>query len=1031
MVPPIQPAAVDGLDATTSAGQGVAGGGPPPSQPPATLPPSAPGKKPAKDLLNTIDRDARLAEEARHHRTLRGRIETGVRGGVSKAGGSHFDKNLVQDDPVTVFTVKVKNDLDNITQSWEGHADDLFAQMDTALRGAYKQGPDGTRVMPNGASFSDMFERRTPEGAAAYDALMPEQQAAIERMRDFGEELNENLRYHNQSGTLGWDDSVEEYFPRVSIGRDGKPWAHIGDSNRTVGGKKSFMKERTQATFDEGLKDGVNYADERIAWKMMTRAKLRAASDDYIAKNLKPLGKTKKQIPEGEVIGRDWVQIPRDVAPALANRYFEPEVAQRIAASLTPKPNNVIEFVTGANRFLTPLRATGDISWLFQQGLPMVFRHPGLAAKGAGKVLWSATFGDRENYDQLINSVKFDKEDAIKHGLHWTGADLPAADHGFVKAGPKLTEIPVLGKGVSGYNKMADFSNETFGRYMNYTRAVFAADAQKRLKSMQKNMSPEEYRLEYKKAMSAVNRMSGNTGRKVTSAEAMFAFAPRYFSASVEQLATAVSKGGLEGSLARQHIGSMLLIGGTLVVLENNRRGKETSFDPRDSNFLRFRDVGGLDVSPFGTYDTLFRAIAGTAAGDEEGTGPDLTKLWKLAEGKMSPGLKLLYEPLIKKSTYAGEKLDPTSLEGWGDIAKNTVVSSAPFSVQNLINEGIKPSIEEGSARPLIDSLPGLVASATGATNSPVTPIEYRNWARDEVAEDLFGMKYDELPKGSQKAAVNQDAKVAKWQGEADENTLTRTDDQSINQRASIEQRSAVEALTQRFASGEIRGNEFRQNYRDLQNRQRGAREVLKQFEGDPELEAYFGLFDAATRDDKSLDYDKLEPMLANYEAQHPDILDKVDAITGTMDNPVMVEFRAARKEAQEYHNLPMYQGMTSEEADIAKPILDITRSLVSNKRAADYKHALRLLMQLDYITEEQARLAIRATRAGTSQERKEFKMTHPLYAKYYNDDISEINGMALPELGAFPERKTAGRRTSKVGVRDVRRSVGRKVGAA
>ena len=575
---------------------------------------------------------------------------------------------------------------------------------------------------------------------------------------------------------------------------------------------------------------------------------------------------------------------------------------------------------------------------------------------------------------------------------------------------------------------------------MNYMKANFVKDAQTRLEGMKSTMAPDEWRKEYQGAMDAINRLGGQTARDTTSLEKLSLFAPTYFSATVEQLSAAVTKRTLEGSIARAQLGRMLVFGTAMVIGVNTLRRYETDLDPRSSNAIRFRNIGGLDVSPWGTYDTVFRAIAGTVLGDpkqwQEGQTPfkvqfpdfsnakvaDYTKLWKLAEGKMSPGLKLIYEPFINQANYRGEPYDPTSLPGLAKIAGDQAVSALPFSVQNAVTEGIAPAIKQRSLSPIKDALPGIVVSGGGATNSPVTPTENRNWRRDEVAKEKFGQKYDDLS-GREKSIVNEDEKVKSYQAEADKNIETLVDDRSINQRATNEAAAKIDALSQRLdgknvpEADRISGSEFRKNYRDIQMQQRGVRSVLQQMKGDKDIEGYFAVFTVAERNDGSIDYEKLDKLLPEYVAKHPGVEDKVDKITGTKDNATLREFRVAQQQARDYYALPAYAGLSVEEGNRVQPILATARRLVTNGQATGYQHALTEMLRLGEINREDMVLALRAQKLGTSRERKSFKLTHPEYAKFYNDAVLDdgfasvgtyssgrSGGSTLPDLGIGPK---------------------------
>ena len=971
-------------------------------------------------MFNTIDRSSRVAQEQRFVKSKRGRVDAGLRKVASKVGGEELDPNLKRDPEVTSFTVKEKNRLDNMVNSWESHADDLWNEVENS---GIKVKPDanGDFRMENGVSFEDMAELSTPEGRQAYANLTHRQRQAVDALADFNERLNKNLRFHGGKN-LPWDDTTMNfYFPHFGKGINGKQFVRgSGRGGSMLGGKGFPFHERANTTYEDAINAGLDLAHPQEAFRVMTRAKLNVAKNEYLAAQLRPLGVT--QIPQGSHLGADYVQLSQNIAPLLGGRFFKPEDAKRIEAAFKGSPAFDVKPVRMANRALTPFRATGDISWFGQQGAAMLFRHPAEAVRGAGRVIQSA-FGNREAYDKLIQSVDgFNKDEAIRHGLHWTGDDLSDIDYGFLKA-PK-TNKPGLKQVAKGYNAVANWSNETFSRYMNFARATYARDAQERLAKMKGSMSPEEWRKEYMSAMDAVNRVTGFTNRKPSSLESMALFAPRYTSATVEQIAAAVSKGGLEGSIARRQLGTMLAGGAALALAANQVSNNETDLDPRSPNFLRIRRLGGLDVSPFGSYDTLFRAIAATAAGEPEGksanlgplkvkvpTGdlnPDVTKLWRTAEAKMSPGLKLIYEPFFKKSTYTGEPLDPTSVLGLADIAAKEGVASLPFSIQNAVDE-VGPAIKNRDPKEVLSKLPGEAVSLAGFANNPVTPSENRDFRRDDVAMERFGKKYADLT-GTQKSIVNEDEKVTAFQDEANKNTLTRTDDRAKMQGAQLEAQSRIEAASQRFESGETSGSEFRDAYHDVQTWLAGNRDALGGgAQDDQELAAWFDLGKQARRSDGTTDYDQLDRLQAQFRQSHPNIDDKVDAVTGTHDNQVMRDFRLAQDEANQFYALPRYKGLSAADGERAGEILDLVRRLTANDQAANTAVALRYLQDAGAITLDDRRLALRASRLGTSKERQEFKRTHPLFARFYGDAVLSVNGVDAPEIGSQPDSSGGG----------------------
>jgi hypothetical protein len=719
----------------------------------------------------------------------------------------------------------------------------------------------------------------------------------------------------------------------------------------------------------------------------MVRAKLRVAGDNYVAQAVKPLGKTSKELKAlGAKAGFNWVEVPPTMAPGLQGTYFPRETAERLVAALKPEGKGLAErSVKPINEVLTPLRASSDISWFMQQGSAMLFRHPLRGTAGASEVIRSAT-GDPARYRQLLDGALAEGAAHLGMGtdeyakfLISKGFALTADDLGHdviaFKGVTGGTNAPGLKQVRQGYQAVARFSNETYARYLNYAGVTLANDA---VELAVKTGAMDQL----DGALAAVNRMVGRTGRQPSNLESIFEFAPRFFSSAVEQTFAAVSKRNLEGAIARRHIGRMLVTGALLVTLANKVRGYDTEFSPRSPNFLRLRNVGGLDISLFGTYDTLFRAIAGTIAGPAgESPAPDIMRLWKLAEGKMSPALSLVYN-VSKGETYTGEPLDFL-----GSPVKSTyevATSMAPFSVQSMIKEGIQPAIETGDPRHLLTGLASEAASSTGLTNTPVTPTEQRDWARDSTAQSRFGKDYADL-EGAQKAQVNEDKNVSRWQTEADRNTLTREGDRSRYTKIQIDVASQLDALSKELEGGQISGNDWRDQYHSLQDQLRGARVALEQGDQSGLIGGWFGLYDQATLPDGRIDYTKLDQLQADYTAKHPTVEDELLKSIGVHDNPTVRRYRQAQKEAQAYYALPAYRGFTLEQSQTASRYLQVANSMASFGQARTVRQALYMMGQ-NGAPAEDIILARRAMSRGSNPARKAFRRAHPLFAEFYSD---------------------------------------------
>src|SRR5690606_12298184 len=154
-----------------------------------------------------------------------------------------------------------------------------------------------------------------------------------------------------------------------------------------------------------------------------------------------------------------------------------------------------------------------------------------------------------------------------------------------------------------------------------------------------------------------------------------------------------------------------------------------------------------------------------------------------------------------------------------------------------------------------------------GLQGSPVTPVERRNFARDEVARELFGVPYGELESAEQRAQVNMDERVARWQQESLERRMEGGGDDARRAEADITFRAKMEANGRFLRQGEddagnlFSGNDYRKAYHDAVLFRRGELSQLEGESGDPDIEGYFAFLLRATMPDGLVDSDLPEPL--------------------------------------------------------------------------------------------------------------------------------------------------------------------------
>lgn len=899
------------------------------------------------DLFQAMSRNEEIAAADAYLRSFRGRANQFFRGIVRRFGGAHLDPNLTLDLVVRPFVVGNKVRTDGIIDSFVAEARErgsrAVRQAGIVVRkmedGAYRINGD-----PNMPTLEDVIEMSTPEGRAFREALTPEQQKALARIEWSNEAINKTILAHG--GELPWDPRIEgTYFPRKVIA--------IGGRERTSGAS-GFKHPRTMETLEEGLRRGVTYDDPWDAFEAGLRGKLRYAQDLYLRSMLVDLA---AKPADNAVEGFGWAKVKN---PAFGDLLFEQTVADRINAALEPSGENIFTKVpTSVNSYLTPLRATGDLSASFQQGMVAWINNPKVAAR-----MWLATTAslkNSEHYFRLLDAMDAKGPGFVQH-IRWGGRYVsPDSVDEFLMpklaakiSDGRLKEFPIVGPIVRG-------SNQHFARFLNLVRLEMGNQAWERAlglglegKALDKHM---------RAAWNSINRATGWTARQPTTLERLLIFAPRYTSASVEQVWAALTRGGIEGAIARRHLIRLLVANAAVAWMWNEATGHETDPDPTSTNWLRMRNVAGLDITMLGTYNTLFRMIAGVMVGDDR-----VNSLHRFGWAKLSPAAKLLYEPFVTQATFLGRPQDPTTFAGFAATAREQVFASLPFTVQNLREEG---------------PLAGLIGG-TGITSTPVTPAEKRDFARDRVARERFGLPYAELA-AADKSRINEDPEVALHQAEASRRVMDRAGQAAVYETVRVHAQAQLEALSEEFEQGQIDGREFRRQHATIQAELRGARQVLDpdRRAQDPVIEGWFALYDAARLPSGRIDTQQLEALQNDYTARFPDVHEQLDRMIGVGDNETLRQLREARKLASQYYDIPAFRGMSVEDAEVARRIIQQATDMVAFGFARDRQHALGLL---GAETPQGVRLARIALLRGPNPLRRQFRRDprNRLFAKFY-----------------------------------------------
>lgn len=993
------------------------------------------GARPEGDLLPALRQVFTADRESRYLGTNIGKFDQAVRrqiyGLMAKLGPNAAQKasNMVRDPRYTPVWQGMSY-ANNVRQHIKARSEDLWKRVE-ASGYAVERNADGQWVhTESGLPTGDIVEQATPEAAAAWEALPENQKAALSDLVKLADTATGTQITHGADPRLLVDEDTGQpmrYFPRMveAVGGQSKS-QNAFHRGRAVGTTRGPDRARTVDSMTEGAErtktmeevdpdtgevsatevdNSVQYAHPLVAFQYGIDQKLMNATDTWAAKRLVPLGVlagSKAATEQGAREGFGFSRVhghpafekkgagPQAIAERIAGEDITPEAAAetigamsadrpylfrdedaaRIQAGLEgPTRGTLGTMVTGINEKLTPIRASLDFSATFQQGLRMWLDDPKSAAK-----LWKKTFQSLKDDDvyyqtrQALDANGPGTEYAVAHGLRQTAE---GEAHEF--ALPRIGGENRFGK---AYNKVAEKSQQHFDRLLNLYR-LQAFNREHELLS--RTLEGDALDTEMFKVSRAINRSYGWSETRPTTIESMALFAPRYFRASTENVFKALSRDGIESSMARKHLGLMALEGAALVFAVNELRGYPTEIDPRESNFLRIRNVGGVDVSPFGTYDVLFRAIVGTATGD-------VTRPFEFARGKASP---VLGQGLtqIQGKTYFGEPLD-----GPDDRAWEIVKTLAPFGIQNILEEGV----ENGSLKDA--GISGGVGFL-GISNRPSTPAERRDFAREGhngvlgfngdggVSGEKFGRPYDDLA-AAEKSQVNEDPRVAKWQGEVDRRASKGEGDRAAQARIREMVKSETDASAAFLAAGKdssgkaYSGNDFRKAYNDTMVKAAGAREILAG-KNSGALAGWFNLYEQAKLANGQTDYDVLERLQGEYRTKNPNIDAELEKAVGVRDNAAVRELREARKLAAAYYAIPRFKGMTVEESEQAGEVLRIASDMVKFGQARNRGHAFVLLRGVD---PDGVALARKAARKGSNPERAAFRKENALFAKYYSD---------------------------------------------
>uniref|UniRef100_A0A6M3K8W2 Putative virion core protein n=1 Tax=viral metagenome TaxID=1070528 RepID=A0A6M3K8W2_9ZZZZ len=460
-------------------------------------------------------------------------------------------------------------------------------------------------------------------------------------------------------------------------------------------------------------------------------------------------------------------------------------------------------------------------------------------------------------------------------------------------------------------------------------------------------------------------------------------FSPRYTRAGMALLGDLL-KGGVSGNVARKAVAGMAAGGLAIYIGAAKAQGKSNEWildhiNPvtAGAHFMalpvggREIGVGGFQYAAARFAANLTAAIKDVATGEKPVTSIVGFNRWdnpflRFLSGRTSELTGTIMQAM-EKETFFGDPIE-TPIEWAQFIGSKTT----PIWVQSTY-------VEKGGFDPT-----AVAAEIAGLRTFPQSEQEKLRATRDEYSEADFGKPYDSLEiderkklieshpdltearKGIQETWVRRgDASAKQWMDwENDKNVVRQTYYLDPIQRASDQ-----------LETGQISGTQFReavsqsgQTYGDmLQDLERRYPEIYQDLatkEADPNkrfdlaIAAYYDMSsNPALETDEGFDYSLWKQLEAEWEANWPDMVERVKEYRYQDDPPMLQKLRRAREILEDYWSIKdyilQYRGLKEfddyarklenmgrkKEADTIRDRAGITQV---NKLVADYRKKLR-----------------------------------------------------------------------------------------
>jgi len=375
--------------------------------------------------------------------------------------------------------------------------------------------------------------------------------------------------------------------------------------------------------------------------------------------------------------------------------------------------------------------ASFDLSAAGRQGLILSLSHP-VAAGKTFKSQFKALLSDK-------NAVALEREIVNRP---FTNISIGKGELYIARRGAPLTQreetwASRFAQRIPGVKA----SERAYITYLNDLRSTVYEQGARTLQKL--NATPKDYK-------ELAEFMNWSTGRGTIpktlqgTASVLNAvlFSPRLLLSRLQLPAKLVSSSAYTRKEAWRALGTFLAFGSSMVALGYLMTGNKPELDPRSSEFGKVR-IGDTRLDFWGGYLQYLRFASQILSGQTKTTTGNvrdinrLEVLQRFAQSKGAPGFGLLQD-ILAGETYMGEEMSTSS----ESVKQQLYNRLTPLFAQDMID-----AINQ-------EGMPGgLVALTSGLGIGVVTYTNPLQKARNDKAQEIYGMSYDDVGKKLNKVA--------------------------------------------------------------------------------------------------------------------------------------------------------------------------------------------------------------------------------------------------------------------------------------